>query len=156
MHYLLRTAVTIKSVLHGYNCEKAFDILLTFCNFLLFYGDIEVIYNVLEMFLSCSSFQGLTVEIYCYAVRSLVLLAGVCFLKSSIDSNNHLTSLDCSRPDFWRSSMRLSELLLSSFHPNILVCHLFGADYFAKATLAIQNSILIASSLIQWPSCACP
>lgn len=86
--------------------------------------------------------QGVAVEIYCYAVCSLVLLAGICFLKSSIASNNCLTSLDCSRPDFWRSLIRLSELLLSSLHPDILVCHLFGADSLSKAALAIQNSIL--------------
>lgn len=98
------------------------------------------------MFQRCFSpavpFRVLTVKVYCYMVCSLVLLAGVCFLKSSIGSNNHLTFLDCSRPDFWRFPMRLSELLLSSFHPDILVCHLFGADNLSKAALAIQNSIL--------------
>lgn len=101
-----------------------------------------MICSVLEMFLSCSSFQGLTVEIYCYMVCSLVLLAGVCVLKSNIDSYDHFTSLDFCRLDFWRSLMRLSELLLSSFSPDILVCHLFGADNLSKAALAIQNSIL--------------
>lgn len=68
--------------------------------------------------------------------------SGICFLKSSMDANNRLTSLGCSRPDFWRSLVRLSELLLSSFHPDILVCHLFDADSLSKAALAIQNSIL--------------
>lgn len=101
-----------------------------------------MICNVLEIFLSCSTFQSLAVEMYCYAICSLVLLAGVCFLKSSTESNKHLTSLNCSRPDFWRSLIKLSERLLSSFHPDSLVCHFFGAGNMSKAALAIQTSIL--------------
>lgn len=74
-----------------------------------------MICNVLEIFLSCSTFQSLAVEIYCYAICSLVLLAGVCFLKSSIESNKHLTSLNCSRfLEISHQAFRTAPVLLPS------------------------------------------
>lgn len=143
-------------------CFTGTDIVHIEWIFLLFYEEMEVICNVLEMFLSCSSFQEhsfLAVEIYWLQWKSIVtqFVLWCYFLKSRMDSNIHLTSLDCSRLDFWRSLIRLSELLLSSFHPDIFVCQLFGADNLSKAALAIQNTFcLFASSVLQWPSCACP
>lgn len=89
------------------------------------------------MFLSCSSFQEHSFHIpflqWKFIVTQFVLWCY--FLKSRIDSDTHLTSLGCSRLDFWRSLVRLCELLLSSFHPDIFVCHLFGADTCPKQLL---------------------